>query len=293
MALILGTTSGTGANITSELALGAVYTATADCVVYLSYRLSSLTATAATFTIIARHLAADGTTKIRDFGPYYRVKPTASDTVDGDVTENIPLKSGETLALRVLSSNAGDTAVAWTINVYDAVYHVQAVPRVTLVDTTTTLTEDIAAQIDATAVADAVYNRFAAAAPVVSDSQQYAQRSIVKGNSYSSADRDFIITLANGAEWPTDLSSYSWTYTADIHADNNNTGGSGYASVTGSATVVTATGDTRSIRITLPSTTTGIMAIGFYTHSLRGTASGGRAWTVELGTLEVKADPAV
>lgn len=125
--------------------------------------------------------------------------------------------------------------------------------------------------------------------PLVSDTQQHAARAIVKGNSYGSTSRSFLITITDGADWPTDLSLWAWTFTADKHADNTNTGD---ASTTGTVAVVQATGDSRSVRVTLTSTATSTMAVGQYTHSLRGTQTGGLAWTIELGTLEVLSDPA-
>lgn len=119
MSLILSTTSGTGANLSSEAALGAQFTASADMMVRPSYRLSGLNGAAATFTLKARQYASDGTTKIRTFGPFYRNKEAATDTVDGDQFDSIFLKNGEKLEIRALSSNASDTNVTWQINWLD------------------------------------------------------------------------------------------------------------------------------------------------------------------------------
>lgn len=139
-----------------------------------------------------------------------------------------------------------------------------------------------------TALANAVVST---GLPIVSNSQQHASRTIVKGNSYSATARQLIISKSTGAEWPTDLSDWTWTFVADKHDDNDNTGDS---TATGSVAVVTATGDSQSVRVTIAATATASLAEGQYKHSLRGslTADSTVKWTIELGILNVLADPA-
>lgn len=126
-----------------------------------------------------------------------------------------------------------------------------------------------------------------ASSVTVQPAQQFAEREIVKGNSYGTGGRSFLVTIQDGAEWPTTPSAWTWTLTADKHPDNL---ASGSASFTGSGTG-SGTGTSRAVDVTLSAATTGAAAVGLYAHSLRGT-SGSDVWTIELGLLNVRDDAA-
>lgn len=209
---------------------------------------------------------------------YYKVAGNATDV-------------GTAGPLRLTATGAGAYQVdeSWQIN-----------PLAGLSCTTEDIADDLINQdhiganaFTASAFAADVFTAFANAVvatglPLISDTQQHGTHTIVKGNSYGSTSRSFLITIADGADWPTDLSLWTWAFAADKHADNSNTGD---ASTTGTVAVVQATGASRSVRVTLTSTATSTMAVGQYRHSLRGTQTGGLVWTIELGTLEVIDDP--
>ena len=133
-------------------------------------------------------------------------------------------------------------------------------------------------------------SRVLTSGPVLAVSQiQHGTRRIVKGNEYSADARSFLITRADGGEWPTDLDDYTWVFTATKNADNDNDGAE---TLTGTVTVTTATGSGQAVRVNLTATVTGGAAVGFYTHSIRGTGTGGIGpWTIEIGSLQVVDDP--
>jgi hypothetical protein len=106
---------------------------------------------------------------------------------------------------------------------------------------------------------------------IVNDDLSYEEWTIVRGNSYSSSNQPKTFTLTTG---PTDLSTYTWAFTADKDADNLN---SGDATFTGSVTVTTATGASRAVRVDVPATTTDTLAIGRYTGHIRGTSGSDKA----------------
>jgi hypothetical protein len=143
---------------------------------------------------------------------------------------------------------------------------------------------------DLTNISSAVWSNasrtLTAGTAIVVPAQQFADRRIVRGDSYGSGSREFASTRQAGAEWPADLSTWSWSFTARKSAANEATGSS---SVTGTVTVTTATGDSRALAIALPAATTAALAVGAYEYDVTGT-SGSESWTVELGTLTVLAD---
>jgi hypothetical protein len=120
---------------------------------------------------------------------------------------------------------------------------------------------------------------------IVSDDLEYEEWTIVKGNSYSSGNQPKIFTMAEHG--PTDLSEYTWAFTADIHADNENTGDSSFS---GTVTVTTATGASRAVRVDLAATATDSLALGRYTGAIRGTDGSEKA-TPKIIAVTVVDDP--
>jgi hypothetical protein len=122
---------------------------------------------------------------------------------------------------------------------------------------------------------------------VADDGQQYNARVIVQGDTYSSAARPFVVSIAQGASWPDDLSLYTWKYLA-TKAESNEEEGSD--SVTADAEVINATGSNRSVRVILTGATTSAMAEGTYEHRVRGTLISDNSvfWSIETGTTEIK-----
>jgi hypothetical protein len=120
---------------------------------------------------------------------------------------------------------------------------------------------------------------------IVSDDLEYEEWTIVKGNSYSATNQPKIFTMAEHG--PTDLSDYTWAFTADIHADNEN---SGDASFSGTVTVTTATGASRAVRVDLSASATNSLALGRYTGAIRGTDGSEKA-TPKIIAVTVVDDP--
>lgn len=118
--------------------------------------------------------------------------------------------------------------------------------------------------------------------------QQSTVKTIVRGNSYSATARSLLITIADGAEWPTDLSAWTWTFVAKKHADNE---ADGEASVTGTVSVVEATGSSRAVRVDLTAAQTASMAPGLYDTSIRGTKTGEKS-SINVAAWPVVDDPA-
>jgi hypothetical protein len=121
---LLSSTSGSGADLSSEASLGTSYAADQDRVVHFHFRFSSLNGAAATLTPIVRHTTSGGTM----IAEYYFSAPkrNASDTVFGETIQGIVMKSGEKLEFRAVSSNASDTSVTWSRDVVNA-EHVTAI----------------------------------------------------------------------------------------------------------------------------------------------------------------------
>jgi hypothetical protein len=120
---------------------------------------------------------------------------------------------------------------------------------------------------------------------IVSDDLEYEEWTIVKGNSYSSGNQPKIFTMAEHG--PTDLSEYTWAFTADIHADNENSGDSSFS---GTVTVTTATGASRAVRVDLSASATSSLALGRYTGAIRGTDGSEKA-TPKIIAVTVVDDP--
>lgn len=116
MALILETDSGTGANLSAELAIGE-YTAIRDTWLRAYVKLSSLNGAAATFTCVLRGKSSIGTNEGEVY--FAQAKRTAADTVFSFPIGPILLNSGEKVEIRLLSSNASDTAAAWSVDWID------------------------------------------------------------------------------------------------------------------------------------------------------------------------------
>ena len=118
---------------------------------------------------------------------------------------------------------------------------------------------------------------------IASPAQQFGDRTIVQGDDYSSTARSFLVTITSGAEWPTDLSEYTWAISITRNAANDISGAA--ASITATVTVSTATGSSRAVRVNIDGSNT-TSAIGAYDYEIVGTKSS-EDWTIELGTLKV------
>ncbi len=121
------------------------------------------------------------------------------------------------------------------------------------------------------------------------DRHQYTHRTIIRGDSYASTSRSFLVTIASGAEWPTDLTSYTLSFASILAIDNDNSG----SALSGTVALVTATGSSRSVRVTITASVTALAAIGDHDYAVRATLTGGIVMTLELGVIEVKGSPAV
>ena len=119
---------------------------------------------------------------------------------------------------------------------------------------------------------------------VVEETQQFEQRTIVRGNSYASDARSLSFTRDTAATWPTDLNDgWTWAFTAAKHSTNKNTDAP--ASFTGTMAVIAATGDDQQMDATiLPADIAD--ALGDYNFAIRGTKTG-KVWDAVLGTLRV------
>jgi len=113
MGILAETDSGSALNITTEQAVGE-FTAPYPMMLGAQLRLSGLNAAAANLTIGLRLKSAAGA-MIADY-VWTQPKRTATDTVFGADAEPIYVAAGEKVEWRVLSSNAGDTNVTWSIN---------------------------------------------------------------------------------------------------------------------------------------------------------------------------------
>lgn len=120
--------------------------------------------------------------------------------------------------------------------------------------------------------------------PIVGGALQFQNRKIVRGDTYGAGGRDLSVTRHRAAEWPTDLSGWTWTFTSSLAPENTNSGDA----LTGTVSVSVATGEARSLTVALNSTST--TAVGQHVYRVSGTKSGNR-WTVELGQITVIADP--
>lgn len=127
---------------------------------------------------------------------------------------------------------------------------------------------------------------FQSGLPDVGPGQQRGARRVVKGDTYSATGRQSLVTKHKNADWPTDLSEWTWAFTASKHPDNENDGDA----LAGSVDVVTATGDSRGLRINHTKAQTLAAAVGRHLYAVRGTNSGDSSvvWTVEMGVVEVE-----
>ena len=115
--LFAPSTTGTGKNITSLVALGTV-TASGDAMVQVEFRLSNLFPADTTFDVVVEHTDANDV-KIQENYWVSDAKRLARDTVYGGTVPPIHVTSGEKLVLMVKSSSGRDTSVAFTINWID------------------------------------------------------------------------------------------------------------------------------------------------------------------------------
>lgn len=120
---------------------------------------------------------------------------------------------------------------------------------------------------------------------VVNETQQFEQRTIVRGNSYGSDARSLTFTRDPLAVWPADLSDgWTWTFTAKKHSTNKKT--SSPESFTGTVSVTVATGDDQQMEVTLLSADI-TAAVGDYNIAIRGAKTGAKNWDAVLGTMRV------
>jgi hypothetical protein len=120
--------------------------------------------------------------------------------------------------------------------------------------------------------------------PTHTPTQQRGRRAVIRGDSFGAASRSFLVVYDGVSEWPADLGTWSWTFTATKNADNRNPGDS---TVTGSVSVVTATGASRTLRVSITASALSTAALGLYDYMVRGTL-GSNVWTVETGVMRVE-----
>ncbi len=123
---------------------------------------------------------------------------------------------------------------------------------------------------------------------IATDRHQYNARTVIRGDSYGSTSREFVVVIQSGSNWPEDLTSYTLSFASSLNRDNDNDG----SALTGSVTLETATGSSRAVRVTLTSTVTSAAAPGEHNYAVRASLTGGIDWTLELGTITVKDSPA-
>lgn len=144
-----------------------------------------------------------------------------------------------------------------------------------------------AIEVDGAAVAAAVWTNasrtLTANAPEVIETQQFEERTLVQGNSYSATARDFTFTKATDAAWPTTLSEWTWSLTAEAIAGND----ADTQSFTGSVSVLVDTGASQQFRVTILKTATAT-ALGRYEFVIHGEKAG-EDWDAVIGTLLVRA----
>lgn len=119
--------------------------------------------------------------------------------------------------------------------------------------------------------------------PQVIETQQFEERTLVQGNSYSATARDFTFTKASDAAWPTTLSEWTWTFTAEAVSGND----ADTQSFTGTVDVLVDTGASQQFRVTILKTAT-TTALGRYNFVIHGEKSG-EDWDAVIGTLLVRA----
>jgi hypothetical protein len=122
--------------------------------------------------------------------------------------------------------------------------------------------------------------------PTQTGEQQYRARKIIRGDSYGPGARPFGVSRHRSASWPLDLSAWSWAITFAKDPKNDADGGT----LAGSVGVTVATGESRSLEITITSDTSAA-AVGRHVYAIRGTRDG-LHWSPELGVVDVQGSPA-
>ena len=116
--------------------------------------------------------------------------------------------------------------------------------------------------------------------------QQQSNFRITRGNSYSATSRVLSFVKLANVDWPTDISSgWTWTLWSERHGSNGN---SGADTITGTVSVVVATGDSRELALAITSTNTTALAEGLYKFALRGTNGSSEVWDVVKGIVTVE-----
>lgn len=138
-------------------------------------------------------------------------------------------------------------------------------------------------------IADATYAKFSGLAPNRVPAVLSRSRRIIQGDSYGPTAKSFAASVADGGEFPDDLSLYTWACSIAKDTANTNTG---TTPIAGTVTVTTATGDTRALAVAVTAAQTASMAIGGHTYLIRGTliSDATKKWSVERGTVEVLED---
>lgn len=116
---VISATTFTGQNITSLLEVKS-YTTTAAGWYQVQFFLSSLNGAAANFDVFLRRYATGGSTLLGEYGQATIAKQTAANTTWGSGFAPVFCNSGDILTLALKSSNASDTSVAGTLEVWDA-----------------------------------------------------------------------------------------------------------------------------------------------------------------------------
>lgn len=118
--------------------------------------------------------------------------------------------------------------------------------------------------------------------PTQTGRQQYRARTIVAGDTYGVTARRFTVVRHRSAEWPLDLSAWTWALVSVSPAGA--TGGT----LAGTVTIGIAEGDARSLEVAISRATTAAAAIGRHGYAIVGTRAGEEI-TVEKGIADVVA----
>lgn len=116
---------------------------------------------------------------------------------------------------------------------------------------------------------------------------------LIRNNDYTNSNGTAIaVTKPSGATWPTDLTGYTLTFTANINTDKAST--TTPTTFSGTATVTQATGASQAFRLEFTDTNLNALALGSGAYDFGVKAvSGSIVKTLITGAVNVVKDPAV
>ena len=114
------------------------FTSAAEGAVFVRFNLSTMNGAAATLTPNLQVLNSSGTVLLDTI--FSEPKAVSTNTYYGSIFAPVPVHNGEKLRLQVADTNASDTSVSWSMDVFDATYAGGAIPTLAF-GTTGGLTE--------------------------------------------------------------------------------------------------------------------------------------------------------